>query len=182
MAWKVNQNTTIDDLATFFGLPDYASLHDDNIDYIFEAGDWAKKYALEQGKSEAEAEEAREEAEMEASDKLHSAWYDGVESAANTLFGEHGLVLKPKGAEERPFDFKIVPEFSWDNAATKILETLDGYGAFHFEDLRDFLDSGPYTAKEAVLTHLHWIKQFPVVFGSYSAQHYFDKALDKAFR
>lgn len=45
----------------------------------------------------------------------------------------------------------------WEDAADKIRETINGVGYFTFYSLREFLESGPYTARQAALSHLHCV-------------------------
>ncbi len=133
----------------------------------------------------AEDEDEQLKAEEEARDEVYGQWYDAVEHAASKLFEEHGLELQPAGkwhpstyaktkAERRPYDLKIVPSTSWNDAANKIRETVNGVGTFHFNNLKEFLDSGPYSARQAVLSHLGWIRDYPAVYGSSSAHQMYD--------
>lgn len=167
---QLSGKISIEQLAKMFGLPDWDRIDEMNQDYY-----WQQAHG-------AGDEEAQLTAEQEAQGEVWAKWYDAVESAASKLFEEHGLELhgivkgRDKGRDRRPYEFKIVPTTSWNDAADKIRETVNGYGAFHFNNLREFLDSGPYTARQAVLEHLHWIKQYPAVYGSTSAQQMYERA------
>lgn len=144
----------IDQIAKLFDLPDW-----NRIDYLNQQNYW------EMARS-AEGEDAQLAAEREAQNNVYGQWYDAVERAASKLFEEHGLELDPtgkQGTKERRYDFKIVPSKSWDDAANKLRETINGVGTFHFDNLREFLGSGPYTARQAVLAHLGYIKRYPAV-------------------
>jgi len=155
---------SIAQLATLFGLPDWDRVDDMNQDTYWEM---------------ARGAEDTEEAERAAQEEVYNKWYDAVESAAANLFEHHGLELQPtgkKGSEKRSYDLKIVPSKSWDDAANKIRETINGVGNFHFNDLREFLRSGPYTAKQAVISHLGYIKRYPDVYGSSSASRLYESA------
>jgi hypothetical protein len=151
-------------LATLFGLPDWDRVDDMNQDTYWEM---------------ARGAEDTEEAERAAQEEVYNKWYDAVESAASKLFEEHGLELSPtgkQGTEKRSYDLKIVPSKSWDDAANKIRETINGVGDFHFNDLREFLRSGPYTAKQAVISHLGYIKRYPAVYGGLGANQMYEHA------
>jgi hypothetical protein len=164
---KTSDKTNIDQLAKTFGLPDW-----DKIDEMNQQTYWE----MSRG---AEGEEAQMEAEREAQDEIYGQWYDAVESTASKLFEEHGLELQPtgkQGTEKRRYDFKIVPSNSWNDAADKIRETINGVGDFHFNNLREFLDSGPYTARQAVLSHLGYIKRYPAVYGGLGAHQMYASA------
>jgi hypothetical protein len=129
--------------------------------------------------SEEEREAAQLKAEQEARDESWTKYRDAVLSVAEDLFGEHGLTLVParpssgrsrKGwTPERSWEFRIKPTVSWPDAASHLRETIDGYGMFVFGTLRSFLDSGPYTAREAVVNHLGWMRHWYEIYGDGSA-------------
>jgi hypothetical protein len=174
MAKKLSDTIDINQVADLLHLPDHDRLQGDGIDWIFKFGCQAYDYVIDKGGSEEDAEQAREDAESEASDEIFNQWYDGVERAADELFEVHGLTLIPDGSDRRPFKFQIKPKVSWNDAAKKIVETINGVGYFWFQSLEEFLDSGPYTAREAVLSHLHYIPQYPDVYGTPSARTIYD--------
>jgi hypothetical protein len=169
---KTSDKITIDQLAKMFGLPDW-----DKIDVMNQQHYWEMSRGADD----------EEEAETAARDEVYGQWYDAVESAASKLFEEHGLELQPAGkwhpstyaktkAERRPGQLKIVPSNSWSDSADKIRETVNGVGTFHFNDLREFLSSGPYTARQAVLSHLGHIKSYPAVYGGSGAHQLYERA------
>jgi hypothetical protein len=161
---KTSDKITIDQLAKMFGLPDWDKIDEMNQQHYWEMSRGA---------------EDQEEAEQAAQTEIYNQWYDAVESTASKLFEAHGLELKPTGKQGTPtrrYDFKIVPSTSWNDAADKIRETINGVGYFHTNNLSEFLRSGPYTAREAVLAHLGHIKSYPAVYGSRSAQQMYDHA------
>jgi hypothetical protein len=179
----MKDTTDIDQLAALFELPSYDDIHENNLDYIWEAGDYAVREAQEEEDGEldeSDVEEIREGAENAADREIFAQWYSGVTSAAERLFEEHALELVPKGRDKYSHEFKILPATKgvqgWRNAADAIRETINGVGYFHFNTLKEFLDSGPYSAKEAVLEHLHVIADYPKVYGSRSARSIYDSA------
>jgi hypothetical protein len=169
--------TNIDTLAKLFKLPDAEKIMD--LDMGSETYSYVHNEALKEGASEEQAEERAQKAEEEEQDERYKKWYDAIEAISDDLFGKHGLTLVPrkykKKGVKRPFDFKIVPKTSWADAANKIRETINGVGVFGFDSLKDFLDSGPYTAREAVLGHIGWINDYPEVYGDYSPSHQYDR-------
>lgn len=161
---KTSDKITIDQLAKMFSLPDWDKIDEMNQQHYWEASRGA---------------EDQEEAEQAEQTEVYNQWYDAVEAAASQLFEKHGLELKPtgkQGTSTRRYDFKVVPQKSWSDAADKIRETINGVGLFHSDDLSEFLRSGPYTAREAVLTHLGHVKSYPAVYGSSSAHQLYDRA------
>lgn len=66
--------------------------------------------------------------------------------------------------DPRPFYYNI-ESADWDASARKLIETINGVGRFHFDSLKDALDSGPYaSSKDFVLKHLHWLKDYYEVY------------------
>lgn len=103
------------------------------------------------------------------------AWKDytnALESVFEDLLERHGLKLEPFKGE---YLYRVVPKTKWDDAATEIVKTINGVGYFYFNTLRQFLDSGPYTARAGVLTHLHWVKHWPDVYEGTKASTMFDR-------
>lgn len=165
---KTGDKINIDQLAKLLGLPDW-----DKIDEMNQHNYW------EMSRGAGDDEDAQLEAERAAQEEVYNQWYDAVESTASKLFDEHGLELDPtgkQGTETRRYDFKIVPFNSWNDAADKIRETINGVGNFHFNSLREFLASGPYTARQAVLSHLGYIKRYPAVYGGSGANQLYEQA------
>ena len=174
---ETSDKINIDQLAKLFDLPPYDDIEELNSDNIYDAGQSA--YDEDEDASETAREAAREKAEWHAQAEIYGQWYDAVKSVASQLFEEHGLELTPtgkQGDDKRRYDFKIEPAKSWDEAANKIRETVNGVGYFHFNTLREFLDSGPYTARQAVLSHLEHIASYPAVYGSSSARSLYENA------
>jgi hypothetical protein len=169
----------IEALAQMFGIPTFEEAWNEDVDW--EAFDYARKEALENGASDDEADEKGRDAEQEDSGERFRLWHDAVTSAVEHEFEEHGLTLVPRtgrGRDSRtPWEYRVVPTVSWTDAARKILHTINGVGMFEFRNVREFLDSGPYTARQAVLKHLHWLKDRAEVYGDRSARDRYHSAL-----
>lgn len=175
---------TIDDLAKLLGLTSYEKLSDLNQDAFAEAGSYAYKAALreadedEDEDAESVAAAASMKAEEAAETDLYHQWYNAVEYVADNLFEEHGLELVPRPrnkTDKYPYEFRIAPTTTWHKAAAKILRTLNGVGfPGSFDTLQDFLESGPYTSRSAVLSHLGYVKMHPEVYGTSSPQRMFE--------
>ena len=134
----------------------------------------AMKQALDDGKTEAEAEAIAEKAESDERDDAHKQYRNAVISAAEWLLGEHGLTLVELKDGWR---WRLVPEKSWRDAAEKIRTTINGYGMFEFHDVREFCSAGPYTVCQAVMNHLGWMKQYAAVYGDVSAEARVERAM-----
>jgi hypothetical protein len=163
----------VDTLAEAFDLPTWDDTDERNADYYAEQAD---HYA-----NDPDDEESRFAAETEAANEVFARWYDAVMAAVEHEFGEHGLTLVPcqvkrRKSVERPWEYRIVPTESWRDAAGRIMDTINGVGSFEFRTVKEFLDSGPYTAREAVLKHLHWLHRRSDVYGDVSPRRRFDAA------
>lgn len=179
---------TIDEIAELLGLPSWESIDELNLDFYAEVAHGAVRFDEEHASNldeRADAEERYTEAEHAAQDEVYAQWYDAVEHAARVLFEAHGLSLepapypRPKAAREdkRPYRLRIVPRTTWQDAAREIMTTIEGIGMFGYGgSLAEFLASGPYTARRAVLVHLHWIKRYPDVYGTTSAERLYEGA------
>lgn len=172
----------LDQLAEQFDLPSWESIYEMNLDYFYERGDYAAREAEEEAEEEDEefSEEDRDEAEMRGQEvaerEVYAQWANAVESAADDMYEQYGLDLEPKGRKsgETVYEFKIVPRKDWRTSADLIRETVNGVGQFYFGSLKEFLDSGPYTAREAVLSHLGYIGRHTDVYGSPSARRVYE--------
>lgn len=165
------------ELATLFKLPDIN-------DFEFDGEAWGQGYkeALKEGKSEDEAEEQGRKWEEAEQDEAYKHWRGAVEHVAEELFGQHGLILveekkqisKSKGGGSYSL-YRVAPEKNWDDAMAKILDTIHGVGVHEFASLKEFRESGPYkSSKDAVLQHLHWMKDRPEVYGTSRPRGMFD--------
>jgi len=168
----------VDTLAAMFKLPSWEGVDEYNVEYICEAGCYAYTEALKEGLSEEQAVEKREAAEAEAQGELFDKWHSSVMHAAEYLFNKHGLTLQPRRkGQKQPYEYKIVALKGWRVAAHKIAETINGVGYFHFSGVAELVSSGPYaTERQAVLHHIHWIADYPAVYGSPSAERAYEQA------
>ena len=165
---KINDKINIDQLAKLFDLPDWDRIDERN-----------QQHYWEMARGAGDDEDAQQEAEQEAQSEVYGQWYDAVESAASKLFEEHGLELDPtgkQGTKKRRYDFKIVPSKSWNDAADKLRETINGVGDLHFDNLSEFLKAEASTARQAVLSHLGYIKRYPAVYGGLGANQLYEHA------
>lgn len=66
----------------------------------------------------------------------------------------------------------------WNEALARVIESVNGYGMFHFESPDDIILSGPYDgARGATLAHVHWHESRGSVYGEPGVKQIFDKAL-----
>ncbi len=185
--WRYPAVVTIDELARLLALPTYDEVHERADDFIWETAhqSWDED---EDGDTDSDAFMERMQ-EVE-SDEVFKPWHSGVEAAATRAFQEHGMALeamKPaKGApkDARPWQYKISPlsddgrskTTSWARPAEMMVDTINGVGPFYFSSVKDFVDSGPWTTKSAVLSHLHWMRRYPEVYGARPYRSTYDEA------
>jgi len=116
--------------------------------------------AIKHGKTEAEAEDEALKAEEEEDAEVWTKFKDAVEFVADDLLRKHELALSC----EKDGTYEVYPLKSWNTAADLIRVTINGVGYFHFGSLKEFLLSGPYSPREAVKGHLHWVKDWQEVY------------------
>lgn len=180
MAKKSLKNRfSIDELAGLFGL---RSISDFNDRLSGSDGVWAEAYDYairHEGLSGEEAERFASEQEEKASDELVARYVSAIENVAETLLGALDLTVTDLGSKKYDGRFLVEPKHSWRDSAKAVVELVNGVGYFHFSSLREFLDSGPYTDRQAVLSHLHVANDYAVVYGdsSYDAQRIVERQL-----
>jgi hypothetical protein len=140
-----------------------------------EAYAYAYKEALKLGHSEAEAEELAQIAESEERDEVYTKWEDAVIYVAEKLFGEHHLNLI---FNKRKRCFRVAPTVTWRLAADEIARTISGVGYFEFANGKALKESVPEPSyRAAVMSHVHWVKDWPAVYGEGTAESMLDRRL-----
>jgi hypothetical protein len=93
-----------------------------------------------------------------------------------TLDGLRVLCQKSKTQNPRDISWLSEAELDMDDAADKIRETINGVGDVHFNSLGEFLKAEASTAKQAVLSHLGYVKRYPAVYGGLGANQMYEQA------
>lgn len=188
---KVSDTFTFDELCETVGLKplsrakgvDYAGYQDynegvyeNNIDYIAEAGAYAIKRAEAEDEdlSFEDLEEIGMEAERKVGDALFTAYVDAATEAIEDQLVHFDLDLTDVTMKNKPLTYQIRPRTSWKKSLKLLLETINGVGYFTFDSVREFLDSGPYTEREAVLRHLSYLARYGEVYGEISLHREFE--------
>jgi hypothetical protein len=166
---------TIEELSEALGIK-IPEVEPDNFDGVFMD---AKNYYLQKGLSEEDAEEKAQESVDENMDGYLKEINRTFDSYSEELLGEVFLDLSQKGDSGI---YTVTPKHSWKESAEALRELINGYGVFHFGSLRDFLKSSGPTAREATLTHIHWMRYYPEVYGGGSTQREFDRRLQRNCR
>ena len=117
----------------------------------------------------------------EVEDDLYKAWRNAAENTFEKFFGYIGLDViaeehrvwtwKDEG-KRRKFSknrcYRLEPQAgkTWEKVAEALAELISGVGYFWFDNAKELKDSYPYrTYKEAVIGHLHWVKDYNRVYG-----------------
>lgn len=165
---ELSDKINIDELAKLLGLTSWEEQEEYAQDYSYENA------GIEPG----DDDETRMAKEAKVMQYVYRSWHDAVEGAAIHIFGEHDLELQPLAAHTLPMglanNYRIVPIRSWENAASKIISTINGVGMFEFGSVKEFADSGPYTVRQAVLSHLHHMKHRSEVYGTDSPRNLYE--------
>jgi len=190
---RTKDTFTVDELAEFFGLPSQSDVDEMNWEYVAEAArgaeaamreDHAHWGADDAPLDESEVDAAREKAEQEAQNELYGKWHSAVIHTAEELFGNSQLGLEPVGKEIKigrsryHYKYKVVPASSWEESADFVRVVINGMGyASAGYDLREFLEQGPYTPRQAVLEHIRTATMgYPEVYGTQGARRIYENA------
>lgn len=156
------------ELAKLLGLPEYDDEH------VYEASAEVYVAAIKAGESEEQAEIAALDAEAEEEKEAYDHWFDALMFVAEELCREHKLTL----VELRNGRWRLKPSESWHATADEIRTTINGMGPFHFSSLKEFIEtSSCSTAREAVFSHLHWLKCWYAVYEGSSARAAFERRM-----
>jgi hypothetical protein len=152
---RTTDKLSLDRICRLLGVSTPEKWDDDNIDSFCGVWDWMVK----DGHTEEECQEAEQAERQEQWEKYRGA----VMTVAEEVFDKHGLELTEM---KRGYVYRVHPNpgRTWSDCANRILATINGYGPFYFSSLREFLDSGPWTPREAVLHHLGWIPDWYEVY------------------
>lgn len=180
-----SQIMPVERLCKLLGLPD--DIEPDDGGWAYKAGydeeyEETYKVAIEDGEPADEAEKMADAAgatagELSEQAAMDEAWWQhrsAIESSAETAFGWVNLELDFR----KDGTVKVEPETTWGAAAHAIKEVINGDGICgHFDTLKEWLDSGPWTPRQAVLAHLGWIKRYADVYGESSPSKLYERHL-----
>jgi hypothetical protein len=173
----VPDTITTDAFCRKFGLTNRESLLDTNWEWV--------------------SDSAAESANGIHSDTDSEEWQNAYDSASESLWKgiDRGYesAMKKVGEYLSDLGIKVIFDFDgdsvrfdspdWNEAAEIVIESINGYGMFHFDSVEDLILCGPYAgAKEACLAHIHWHSDRGDVFGEPGIKRIFDSALEHAFR
>lgn len=147
------------------------ALYDLNDSYIFDSASEAAGPFNESEEWQA-AYDSESERMFESLSKAHSralsAVFEYLKEECNliaTVGEEGGITLSSD---------------DWNEALARVIESVNGYGMFHFESPEDIILSGPYDgAKGATLAHFHWHESRGSVYGEPGVKEIFNKTLDR---
>ena len=72
--------------------------------------------------------------------------------------------------------FRSIHKRGWSYSARKLIEVINGYGMFYFQDVGEGIRSGPYQgAKGFVMNHLGWIAEYYNVYEGSKAKYVFER-------
>jgi len=132
-----------------------------SMDWLWEVKNNAEKQAKEDGYSDEESEKIGEQAENEEGNSLFEKYRSAVENTINYLLDFHDLELirNKKG-------YYIETTSTWEKSCGKIAVTISGVGMFEYNSAKELKEVGPYKSyAEACISHIHWVKDYPRVYG-----------------
>lgn len=167
-------SVTLKNYCSMFGITTLDQLVEMNSDWIWESA-----------VSSAEGVEPHTKEWEERVDSLSEELWSKVNKAYNTSLEATFKYLSMLGVDPSLGEDDAVhfSSSNWEEAGQAILESINGYGLFHYDDLEDLISCGPYDgAKGAVISHLHWHKIRGEVYGDRGIQEVFDQCLENRFR
>jgi hypothetical protein len=157
----------IHELAKLLDLPEFDDEHvPDAAGAVYDA-------AIASGATEKEAEQALEDAFIEAERECFSAWKDAVLHVAETLCIEHLLELH----ELKDGRYRFKPKHTWRLVATQLRMTVNGVGMFYFGSTKEFIECSSGTDREAVLSHLHHLHRWYDVYQGSTSKAAFNRRM-----
>jgi hypothetical protein len=195
MAKNIKDTFTLSQLIKIFGYEDYLDLGLEFFDAVpygelkreaeerLDADDYDTDDDYERA-VENLIDELRLKYEQELESSYYDAWLSTVETGIDSALASVGLQATDvtKKGQETTYKISPAPGKTYTDAAKEIIEIINGVGYFHFGSVKEFTSSGPYTLKEGVLSHLHWIPEAEDVYGDGYGPKWFSRQLERAFR
>ena len=151
-------------------LPTTQEVEESLMDYPSGSYEYAMKQAKEDGFTDDEAEVKAQEAEQEERDDEFKKYVQRIVNTINYLLNFHDIELEVK--KKRYY----LTSKSWKETAEKVKETINGMGPFWYDSLKEFKEVGPYKSYcAAVCSHLHWLKDYPQVYGETSYRRVYER-------
>ncbi len=124
--------------------------------------------AIDEGCSDEEAEEKA----MAAEDAELAELVRKYESDLVSIFENEAanLKLEISALKTKPGVYAITPKDSWAKSAQAVRSIVHGIAGWWFPSFREFLDSGPYTPRQAVDAHLGYLGEQWKLYGYASPQ------------
>jgi hypothetical protein len=122
-----------------------------------------------------EAEGAAMEAETQVMADYYSQYQNETENYIEELLSHHNIdVVFDQGKA-------ILSSKDWDEAASLLLDTINGYGMFEYESVEEFVDSTSKdgTAQDTVLSHLHHVGLWQEVYEGGTTQREMARRLER---
>jgi hypothetical protein len=173
---QVSDTISFDNFSSTFSLTTYSEVVEKYSDYVSEASHEASR-EFEPDSPEGEA--AYDSASDYLWDNINRA-YDSALKAAFDYLSNTCEISVSVDPENQKVTFGSE---DWNKAAEVVIESINGYGSFHFEDSEELILSGPYAgAKEATIAHLHWHSERGNIFGEEGIKRIFDSAFERYLR
>jgi hypothetical protein len=134
---------------------------ENNIDSFSDSFSYARDEAIKDGYTDEQADQKGQEAEDQARDEDANEYRGKVMECLNYLFSFCDCELTEKKGK-----YYLAPLTTWAAAADKMAELISGYGTFEYRSGKDLKNTLPAkTYSEAVISHIHWLKEGPKVYG-----------------
>lgn len=173
---EVSDTVSFDNFCSMFGLTTYSEVVERNHSWVQETA-WDSSREFEADSPE------RESAWDAASDSLWETINQAYDSALKAAFEYLSDTCEISVAVDWENQKVTFGSEDWNKAIEIVIESINGYGTFHFESPEDLILSGPYAGmKEATISHLHWHSERGNIFGEDGIAKIFDSAFRRYLR
>lgn len=173
---QVSDTVSFDNFCSMFGLTTYSEVVELNESWVSESA-WDSSREFEADSPE------RESAWDRASDSLWEIIGRAYDSALKAAFEYLSDTCEISVAVDWDNQKVTFGSEDWNKAIKIVIESINGYGTFHFENPEELILSGPYAgAKEATISHLHWHSERGNIFGEEGIKRIFDSAFNRYLR
>ncbi len=174
--------TTIDNVASMFGLPSWDDVTESNWQNLADLRNHVFQYRIKEGDSEEEAEAKADKAEQDEDLCIYRKWYDAVIAAVTPSLEAHGLCLVDcykDPTSGRSYNLKYTTSVNWIHTVYSIRKTVNGVGYFEFSSNKEMRTSGPYDGwRGTAMNHIGWVTSWWEVYGETSPK----RAYERHFR
>lgn len=173
---EVSDTVSFDNFCSMFGLTTYSKVVEESESWVSEAA-WNSSREF---KADSDERDSAYESKFDSLWEIINRAYDSALKAAFEYLSDTCEISVSVDWDNQKVTFESE---DWNKSIEIVIESINGYGAFHFESPEELILSGPYAgAKEATISHLHWHSERGNIFGEEGIKRIFDSAFNRYLR